>query len=207
MSDDSLDDVTEDSIGKNNATAEETTKPDVATADAGPSGARANRVVLVVALAVVAIACLVLSIVFVVHAADKRGAKPDNLALVDQSLTQEVTAQVSADVVKIFSYNYANAAASQQAAEAVLLDPGRQQYLTLVKLLEQHSQGQQLTLVVKVVQVGVKNLTHSTATVLVFLDQTSTRASDHATTTSAAQVEISAVKQGSAWKVNNIRTF
>jgi Mce-associated membrane protein len=170
-------------------------------------GAQANRVVLAVALIVVAVAALVITGVSAWHIVDKRSGKPDNLALVDQATTQQVISQVSADAVKIFSYNYANAAASQQAAESVLLDPGRQQYLTLLNLLKKNAAGQQLTLVVKIIQAGVTNLTSNVATVLVFLDQTSTRASDKASSTSAAQVQLGAVKSGGVWKINRITTF
>jgi Mce-associated membrane protein len=172
-----------------------------------PSRPAANRVLLVAALAVIIVACLVLGTVFVVKSLDKRGGTPDNVALVDQARTQEVISQVSADVSKIFSYNYASAAASQQAAESVLLDPGKQQYLTLFKLLQSKAPGQKLTLVVKVVQVGVIALSGSNARLLVFLDQTSTRAPDNASSTTAAQLQISAVKQGSTWLVNGITPY
>jgi Mce-associated membrane protein len=174
-----------------------------------PGAARpsANPVVLVAALAAITVACLTMGTVFVVKAIDKRGGTPDNIALVDQARTQEVISQVSADVVKIFSYNYASAAASQQAAQSVLVDPGRQQYLTLFKLLQSKAPGQKLTLVVKVVQVGVITLSGSNARLLVFLDQTSTRAPDNASSTTAAQLQISAVEHGGSWLVNGITPY
>lgn len=177
--------------------------------DKTPAATRpgANRVLLVAVLAVITAACLVLGTVFVGKALDKRGGTPDNIALVDQARTQQVISQVSADVVKIFSYNYASATASQQAAESVLVDPGKQQYLTLFKLLQSKAPGQKLTLVVKVVQVGVIALSGSNARLLVFLDQTSTRAPDNASSTTAAQLQISAVEHGGSWLVNGITPY
>lgn len=177
---------------------------DKTTANTRPG---ANRALLVVVLAVITVAALVLGTVFVVKALDKRGGKPDNIALVDQVKTQEVISQASADVVKIFSYNYASAAASQQAAESVLVDPGKQQYLTLFRLLQSKAPGQKLTLVVKVVQVAVISLSGPNARLLVFLDQTSTRAPDNASSTTAAQLQISAVEHGSSWLVNGITPY
>jgi Mce-associated membrane protein len=177
---------------------------DPASGSARPS---ANSVLVMAALMVITVACLVVGTVFVVKAIDKRGGTPDNVALVDHMGTQEAISQVSADVVKIFSYNYASAAASQRAAESVLVDPGRQQYLTLFKLLQAKAPGQKLTLVVKVVQVGVITLSGANARLLVFLDQTSTRASDNASSTTAAQLQISAVKRGSTWLVNGITPY
>jgi Mce-associated membrane protein len=172
-----------------------------------PTRPGAPRVLLVAALAAITAACLVLGSVFLAKAIDKRGGTPDNIALVDQARTQQLISQVSADVVKIFSYNYASAAASQQAAESVLLDPGKQQYLTLFKLLQSKAPGQKLTLVVKVVQAGVITLSGSNARLLVFLDQTSTRAPDNASSTTAAQLQISAVEHGSTWLVNGITPY
>jgi Mce-associated membrane protein len=178
-------------------------------ADKTPTHTRpgANRALLVVALALITVAALVLGTVFVVKALDKRRGTPDNIALVDQVKTQEVISQVSADVVKIFSYNYASAAASQQAAESVLVDPGKQQYLTLFRLLQSKAPGQKLTLVVKIVQVALISLSGPNARLLVFLDQTSTRAPDNASSTTAAQLQISAVENGNSWLVNGITPY
>jgi Mce-associated membrane protein len=181
--------------------------PPAANQPPAPAGPSANRVLLAAGLAAITVVCLILGTVFVVKALDKRGGTPDNIALVGQAKTQEVISQVSADVVKIFSYNYASAVASQQAAESVLVDPGKQQYLTLFKLLQSKAPGQKLTLVVKVVQVGVIALSGANARLLVFLDQTSTRAPDNASSTTAAQLQISVVRHGSTWLVNGITPY
>ncbi len=51
----------------------------------------------------------------------------------------------------------------------------------------------------------MESLTPDSARLLVFLDQTSTRASDGTTATSAAQLAVGAVWRDGTWKVDQIR--
>jgi Mce-associated membrane protein len=52
---------------------------------------------------------------------------------------------------------------------------------------------------------AVKTLTDSTATLLVFLDQSSQRASDKQASVSAAQLQVDAAKVGSTWRITGLK--
>lgn len=128
-----------------------------------------------------------------------------NLALTDASLTSQVQTQVSQALVKVLSYDYSNPAPTQQAAAALLSGKARTQYDTLFKTLQQKAPGQQLVLSAQVQSAAVKTLTGSTATLLVFLDQSSQRASDKQASVSAAQLEVDAARVGGGWKVTSLQ--
>jgi Mce-associated membrane protein len=127
-----------------------------------------------------------------------------NSALADSPATSEVIGQVSTALNKVLSYQYANPTATQQAAGQLLTGDASTQYKTLFTALQQKAPGEKLTLVAKVVTAGVTSLHGNTAQLLVFLDQSSTRASDKQSSTSAAQLDVTAVKQGGTWKISEL---
>jgi Mce-associated membrane protein len=115
-----------------------------------------------------------------------------NQALVNSAATATVTGQVSAALNTVLS----------AAAEQLLVGDASSQYATLFQALQAKAPGQQLTLVAKVVDAGVLDLHGNTAQLLVFLDQSSTRASDKATSASAAQIVVTAVDQDGHWRIS-----
>jgi Mce-associated membrane protein len=128
-----------------------------------------------------------------------------NRALSDRDATSEVIGQVSTALSKVLSYQYANPAANKQAAAALLSGDAATQYQTLFTALQKKAPGEKLTLIAKVSIAGVKSLRGNTAELLVFLDQSSTRASDEASSTAAAMLDVTAVRHGSAWKITELR--
>lgn len=128
-----------------------------------------------------------------------------NLALVDTSVTNEAVGQVSVALNRIFSYDYTNPKPTQDAAAALLTGDAAGQYKTIFDALQSKASGQQLTLKAKSVIGGVSSLTDDSARLLIFLDQSSTRATDSSTSTAAAQLSVEAVKQGGIWKISQIR--
>lgn len=128
-----------------------------------------------------------------------------NLALADTPLTNEVIGQVSAGLNRIFTYDYKSPGTTEQAASSLLVGDAAGQYRTLFEALQTKAKGQQLTLTSKTLLGGVASLTPTSARLLVFLDQSSTRASDSSTATAAAQLSVAAVKQGTVWKISEIR--
>jgi Mce-associated membrane protein len=127
-----------------------------------------------------------------------------NQALVNSAATATVTGQVSAALNTVLSYDYTKPAATRAAAEQLLVGDASSQYATLFQALQAKAPGQQLTLVAKVVDAGVLDLHGNTAQLLVFLDQSSTRASDKATSASAAQIVVTAVDQDGHWRISEL---
>lgn len=128
-----------------------------------------------------------------------------NHALVDATATAEVQSQVSQALVKVFSYDYSDPTVTQQAAAQLLSGQARKQYDTLFKTLQEKAPGQQLVLSAQVQSAAVKTLTGTTATLLVFLDQSSQRKTDKQASVSAAQIDVDAAKVGGVWKVTGLK--
>lgn len=128
-----------------------------------------------------------------------------NLALTDPTLTSQVQTQVSQTLTKVLSYDFSDPAPTEQAAAALLAGAARSQYDTLLTTLKQKAPGQRLVLSAEVQTAAVKTLTHSTATLLVFLDQSSQRASDKHPSVSAAQLRVDAARIDGTWKVTGLQ--
>jgi Mce-associated membrane protein len=128
-----------------------------------------------------------------------------NHALVDATSTAEVQSQVSQTLVKVFSYDFSDPSVTQDAAARLLAGKAREQYDTLFKTLEEKAPGQELVLSAQVQSAAVKTLTDSTATLLVFLDQSSQRKTDAEASVSAAQIAVDATKVDGIWKVTGLQ--
>jgi Mce-associated membrane protein len=127
-----------------------------------------------------------------------------NSAVVDAKATAQVIGQVDTGLERVLSYRYANPSATKAAADQVLTGDAAHQYQVLFKALKQKAGTEQLTLRAKVVQAGVETLVGDRAQLLVFLDQSSTRASDGATAASPAQLRIAAVRSGGVWRISEL---
>ncbi|HSZ43090.1 MAG TPA: hypothetical protein VK817_24270 [Trebonia sp.] len=97
-----------------------------------------------------------------------------NQALTNATETRQVTAAVRAGVAGIYSYSYTDLAATTTAAHRVLAGQAAAQYAELSGMLSS-AVTERLTVVTKVTAIGVRSLTGSTATLLVFLQQATTR--------------------------------
>ena len=115
--------------------------------------------------------------------------------------------QVDSALQRILSYDYSDPGPTQASAEQVLVGKAATQYRQLFAALRSKAAGQKLTLQAKVVTAGVTQLSATDAQLLVFLDQSSTRASDGTTSSSAAQIKVSAIFQGGRWKINELQPF
>jgi Mce-associated membrane protein len=143
-------------------------------------------------------------VVLLVRAGGGGGGDTSNRALVDSAETTQVIGQVSQALDQVLSYDYTKPQATEQAAAQLLTGNASTQYKTLFTALQDKAGDQKLTLVAKSVVAGVTTLTADRADLLVFLDQRSTRASDQATSTSAAQIQVTAVRQGDDWKISGL---
>lgn len=129
---------------------------------------------------------------------------PSNRAVVDRTSTAEVIGQVDTALQRVLSYKYDDPTATKTAADQMLVGAALKQYNVLFAALQKKASGQQLTLTAKVVTAGVTYLQGDRAQLLVFLDQTSTRASDGKTSASAAQLQISAELAHGSWRISNL---
>jgi Mce-associated membrane protein len=158
-------------------------------------------------LIVLAVLLAVVGTFFQVRAAQARaGSAAGNQALVDTGRTTQVVGDVSDALNRIFSYSYDDTTVTQQAARQVLTGAAAGQYETLFAQVRAHAAAQRLTLTTRVVSAGVTSLEGDKAQLLVFLDQIATRNDTGQGSASAAQLAISAQRQGTHWLITDIQS-
>ena len=143
------------------------------------------------------------------HASSLRSnaAAQANTALTDGPATATVRREVAAAINTIFSYNYADTAATRRAAQSVLTGPAVRQYNTLFALVTKNAPAQKLIVKTKVTNSGVELLNGDRARLLVFANQQDTRAGTGQTSYAGAMFAVTALRQGGRWKIENIDTF
>lgn len=154
-----------------------------------------------------ALAALLLVVAAVTYWQADRTRDTDNVgnhAIVDDTATTDVQSAVSQALVRVFSYDYSNPGPTEQAADDLLAGQARREYDTLFAALEKKAVGQQLTMTAQVQVAAVKDLDGDEASLLVFLDQASQRASDKESTVSAAQLAVDAERVKGVWKVTGL---
>jgi Mce-associated membrane protein len=143
-----------------------------------------------------------------VHANGERSsAAAQNTALTDGPATAAVRREIAAAVNTIFSYNYANTAATRRAAQGLLTGPAVRQYNTLFALVTKNAPAQKLVVTTRVTNTGVEMLNGDRARLLVFANQQDTRAGTSQTSYAGAMFAVTALRQGGRWKIENIDTF
>lgn len=174
-----------------------------------PGGARARRppdgrlrgVVLGAAVAV-----LVLGGCGFFHGAHqvRSDASARNHALTDTGATTRVAGDVGNALARVFSYTPDGTAAAERSARTVLDGRAARQYETLFAQVRDDLTEQRVTLSTRAVRTGVVELDGDEARLLVFLDQTSRRGKDEATT-AAAQLTVTARFEGDRWRIVDIK--
>lgn len=129
----------------------------------------------------------------------------DNGALTDSKTTAQVQANVSQALARVLTYDYEDPQATEQAAQALLDAGARKEHATLFASLQERAAGQKLRLTAQVQAIGVKELHGDQAKLLVFLDQSSSRAKDDESSVSAAQLAVTAHKAGDVWKITGLK--
>lgn len=127
-----------------------------------------------------------------------------NRALTDSAATSEVLDEVSTAVGRVFTYDPATLARTRQDARSLLAGQAAKEYDGLFAQVQQRVGEQQLTLTTRVARAGVRALTASRAELLLFLDQTSERRGQKATTV-AAQLSVTAELDGGHWRITAIK--
>ena len=129
---------------------------------------------------------------------------PLDEAVLDGVATTEVVGDVSTALGKVFSYAPDDVAATEQAAGRELSGTALTQYRQLFGQVERQAPAQRVTLTTRVVRAGVVSLTHDTARLLVFLDQTATRAGEPAGKPAAAQLLVTAHREHGHWSITGL---
>ncbi|HVB46356.1 MAG TPA: hypothetical protein VNF47_27115 [Streptosporangiaceae bacterium] len=142
------------------------------------------------------------------HAASLRAASGSsaNTAVVDKTATRQVAGQISRAVGTIFSYSYADPAATRRAAQRLLTGTAIRQYDSLFALVQQKAPTERLVLTTKVTNVGVELLTGDRARLLVFVDQQDRSGAGRAAY-SGSMFAVTAVRRHGRWLIENIDTF
>ncbi|QFZ23494.1 hypothetical protein [Saccharothrix syringae] len=130
-----------------------------------------------------------------------------NRALVDSAGTTEVAGQTREAVEKAFSYNFADVAATEKAANELLIGKAQCQYNAIFGPVRTLAPEQKLVVTVKAVSSGVTSLDGDRATVLLFLDQVTTRTTDNQSGGGIAMMRASAQRVDGRWKVDNMEMF
>ena len=138
---------------------------------------------------------------------ERGSAAAQNTALTDGPATAAVRREIAAAVNTIFSYNYANTAATRRAAQGLLTGPAVREYDTLFALVTKNAPAQKLVVTTKVTNTGVELLNGDRARLLVFANQQDTRAGTGQTSYAGAMFAVTALRQGGRWKIENIDTF
>jgi len=129
----------------------------------------------------------------------------DNRALLDESMGESVSTVVSRGLIQVLSYDWSQPEVTEDAADEVLSGQARTEYDTLFASLQDRAPGQQLTLTAEVQVAGVQRLSADKATLLVFLDQSSTRAEDDESSVSAAQLSVTVERTGTSWRITGLK--
>jgi Mce-associated membrane protein len=160
---------------------------------------------LVVVLVAVAVVLAGLGGWFLLRADALRDAPAaSNTALVDTGRTAEVSAAVTTALNRIFSYSYDRTEVTEQAAADVLRGDARATYDKLFAQVRKLAPSQKLVLTTRVVSAAVQVLGEDTATLLVFLDQSATRADKDASSAAAAQLSVTVRLEGDRWVVTGL---
>jgi Mce-associated membrane protein len=168
------------------------------TADEPRSG-----LALPIALVVVAALLIGLGVWFQRQAGEVRY----NQALVDSAGTTEVAGQAREAVEKAFSYNFADVSATEKAANELLVGKAKCQYNAIFGPVRTLAPEQKLVVTVKAVSSGVTELDGDRATVLLFLDQVTTRTTDNQSGGGIAMMRVGAQRVDGRWRVDNMEMF
>lgn len=142
---------------------------------------------------------------FLVRAGELRSAPAaTNAALVDTGRTAEVSAAVTTALNQIFSYSYDRTEVTEQAAADVLRGAALDTYDKLFVQVRELAPAQKLVLTTRVVSAAVQELSADRARLLVFLDQSATRADQDTSSAAAAQLSVTVRLEGDRWVITDL---
>jgi Mce-associated membrane protein len=129
----------------------------------------------------------------------------ENRSLTDAEATSRVAGDVGNALARVFSYTPDGLAATERTARSVLAGRAERQYTELMSRIRADLAKQSVTLSTQAVRTGVIELDGDSARLLVFLDQITHRGKA-GTTSAAAQLTVTARRQGDQWRIVDIRS-
>jgi Mce-associated membrane protein len=134
----------------------------------------------------------------------RSSASARNRALLDTAATAEVSASVTNSLNRIFTYSYDKTEVTEQAAASVLRGKALDTYRQLFAQVRDLAPQQKLVLTTRVVNAAVQQLNGEQAQLLVFLDQSATRADNNSTSAAAAQLSVTVKREGGTWVITDL---
>jgi Mce-associated membrane protein len=180
-------------------------EPDTEEPDAAPAPPRkpVPRGVRVLAGAAVVVALVGGG--FQVAAAHLRGGEVlRNRALVDTTDSTQVVGDVTSGLNAVLSYSYGDTSSPQAAARRILTGSAARQYTRLISVVRKQAPKEHIVLRSNVITAAPVTLTEDRAELLVFLDQSARRGRTGKVSNVAAQLLITAQRQGDQWIISNI---
>ncbi|MER7858177.1 hypothetical protein ABTX61_03655 [Amycolatopsis japonica] len=166
-----------------------------------------KQLILAGALVVVGLLLAATAVLFKIQA-DDVSSSTNNTALLDVAKTAQVKDQVAKATEALFSYDYNNIAKTETAAADLLVnDDVRAKYNLLMGEVKRLAPQQKMVVTCKVTRSAVIRLEGDRADVMVFVDQSSTRADTNKTTAGSAQLHLNAELQGDKWKITAMNTY
>ncbi|MFD0811429.1 hypothetical protein ACFQ05_15830 [Amycolatopsis umgeniensis] len=166
-----------------------------------------RQLILAGALVVVGLLLAATAVLFHLKASEV-SSSTDNTALLDVAKTAQVKDQVAKATEALFSYDYKNIAKTETAAGDLLVnDEVRAKYNLLMGEVKRLAPQQKMVVTCKVTRSAVIRLEGDRADVMVFVDQSSTRADTNKTTAGSAQLHLNAELQGDKWKITAMNTY
>jgi Mce-associated membrane protein len=127
-----------------------------------------------------------------------------NHALTDVGATSEVTSAVTLALNRIFSYSYDKTGDTEKVAAAVLRGKALTAYNQLFTQVREKAPAQKLVLTTRVAATAVQELNFENARLLVFLDQSATRADNNSSSVAAAQLSVTAQREAGGWVITDL---
>ncbi|AHI01596.1 hypothetical protein GCM10010174_08020 [Kutzneria viridogrisea] len=172
---------------------------------AEPAAKAMPNLVLPVVLAVVFLLLVGVGTWFLVQTRQLTEDGPGaNHALVDTGATSEVTAQVSRAMETVSSYKYTDLDAAQKAGQAVTTGKFQGEFNQLFTQVKAQAPAQKAVVTGQVAKSAVRMLAGDNAILLVFLNQTTTRADNNQTTTIGLVYTVNAQRLDGKWKISDL---
>ncbi|WP_244223503.1 hypothetical protein [Amycolatopsis circi] len=188
------------------ARAEDSGDDEVAAVPAQRSVVSRNTV-RVALLLVVGLALVAAAVIFQVKGSDAADST-SNRAVLDVAKTAQVKDQVSKAIETLFSYDFNNIKKTEDAANQLLAtDQVKTSYNALMGQVKKLAPQQKVVVTCKVTRSAVIRLNGDLARVMLFIDQTSTRADTKQTAAGTAQMHVDAQLQGDTWKITDMDTY
>jgi len=172
---------------------------------AGPAATNDRAVRRLMVLAVAAVLSLAAAALTAVGAWTASSSGPQaNRAFVDERATGELVGQVTNAITIIYSYDYHNLGATEDAAKDVITGAFAEEFGQVFGPVKRFAPAQQAILRTSVPAAGVKLLRGDHAQLLMMVNQSGTRGPDQEPTGAAARLVVEAQKVDGRWKIAGV---